>query len=138
MTFLASIKDKQLDFTPFNLLRFRDWASKHEGTQVRIEQVSNKRSDNQNRYYWAVLDIISEHTGHTSEELHRLFKGLFLPKKEVKLGGETYFLAGSTTDLSTQEFMDYIDRIGAKIAPMELALPNPDEYKKGLDVVELK
>lgn len=88
-----------------------------------------RRSLDQNSLYFLYLDIISRETGHTSEELHRIFKGLFLPKKKVTLNGKDYMLTGSTTELNKVDFGIYLDRICA-----ETNIPIPDKKVAG-DVI---
>lgn len=133
MRFLALIKDKTITYGNLQYARFH--LSKLEGKKVivTIEKVHNKRSLNQNAYYWVCLGIIAEHTGHSSDELHRIFKGLYLPKKQVILNNKKYMLAGSTTDLTKGQFVEYMLHISAEAGQMGVSLPSPDEYKRGLD-----
>jgi len=73
-----------------------------------IKPIHKKRSLSQNRYYWGVvLQIISEVTEHSPEELHEVFKEMFLNKVEVM----NILVPESTTKLSKSEFCQYIDRI---------------------------
>lgn len=133
MKFQALIKDKKITFGNEAYARFH--LGKLEGQKVLVEvnKVHNKRSLNQNAYYWVCLDIIAEHTGHTSEELHRVFKGKFLPRKFVKLNNVEYQLAGTTTGLTKGQFVEYMLNISAEVAQMGVTLPSPEEYKRGLD-----
>jgi len=39
---------------------------------------SNYRSNAQNRRYWLILTILAQETWHTKEELHEVFKLMFL------------------------------------------------------------
>lgn len=78
------------------------------------------RSLNQNAYYWAcVLEIVLaglQEVGYreikTKEDTHAICKELFL-KKSIpnELTGEVLEIHVSTTELSTVEFNEYIDRI---------------------------
>lgn len=118
-----------------NLKYVRHHLEKWEDKKVwiTVERVQSKRSLNQNAYYWVCLGIIAEHTGHSPEELHRIFKGLYLPRKETVLNGKKYMLTGSTTDLNKGEFVEYMMRVTAEAGDMGIALPSPDEYKNGMD-----
>ena len=60
---------------------------KYEGLQgvLTIKKKWNKRSLNQNAYMWLCFETLSEHTGHTPEEIHVLCKGLYAPKKHLKV-----------------------------------------------------
>lgn len=91
---------------------------------IKVERLKNSRSKQQNSYYWAViLKTISESTGHSEEELHAIFKKMFLPKIFKKFGKRTVMISGSTTALSTDEFARYIDRIIAEAGQMGIAIP---------------
>ncbi len=138
MKFRATIKDKTITFG--NIAYARHHLGKFEGKDVivDVQKIHNKRSLNQNAYYWACLDIIEDSTGQSRDDLHRLFKGMFLPRKEVTLGGKKYFLAGSTSDLTKGQFVDYLLKISAKVADLGIVLPSPDEYKKGFDIAFLR
>ncbi len=133
MKFQSHIEKHELVFS--NKAYVRHHLSKWEGKKVivTVEKVHNKRSLNQNAYYWVILDIISNHTGHSADELHRLFKGIFLPRKMVVLNNKTYSLAGSTTELTKGQFVEYLMRITAEVADMGIILPSPEDFKKGLD-----
>lgn len=75
-----------------------------------------KRSDAQNRYYWGVyLPSIAKETGENNlESLHTLFKGLFLTTGIVYVLGKKVRLTKSTTDLSKNDFTEYIMKIEAE------------------------
>jgi hypothetical protein len=61
-----------------------------------------RRSNAQNNYYFGVvLEIIARHTGTSKDELHELFKQMFLYDVEHN----------STTEKNTSEFMEYVDAI---------------------------
>jgi len=84
-----------------------------------------KRSLSINRYYWGVvLPMIENETGHTKEELHSLFKSMFLVVEIRKVLGKDVRIVRSTTDLTTGEFMQYLDRIAAEV---NIELPNPED-----------
>jgi hypothetical protein len=127
------IKNHQPEWTPWLKSRLE----KMEGKEVLVDVnlIKNIRSNNANRYYWACLDIISQSLGYQPDELHSLFKGLYLPKREIKLNGKMYYLSGTTTQLTTSQFMDYIERIRCEMAQQGIELPNPEDYKKGLDQI---
>lgn len=113
----------------------RHHLSKLEGQKVlvTVEKMHNKRSLNQNAYYWVCIQVIADFTGHSPDEMHRLFKGLFLPRKEIELNGKKHLLAGSTTELTKGQFAEYMLRINAEASQMGLVLPSPEEYKQGMD-----
>jgi hypothetical protein len=107
----------------------REWADflvNNEGKSVIVKRETGRRSTSQNEWYWGVvLKLISNHTGHTEDELHRLFKGLFLPKKVLKFKDKDYMMASSTTELNKNQFGEYIERIRAEVASMGITIPDP-------------
>lgn len=123
---------KDLQFRPDNNRGWLDFAVNNEGKKIviNIGLDKAKRSLDQNSLYWVFLGVIARETGHTEEELHRIFKGLFLPKKPVVLKGKTYMLAGSTSDLNKPQFSEYMMRISA-----ETNVPIPEE-KVASDAIE--
>lgn len=71
----------------------------------------SKRTDRQNRYYWAYLRMISEETGYQEDELHELFKQKFLDKRKIKVLNEEIEMHPSTTKLTRAEMAGYIVQI---------------------------
>ncbi len=90
------------------------------------------RSNNQNRYYWGiVIDILSNHTGFSRDEMHDVLKYKFLQgwkQLETKVGIIEVDYVKSTRDLSTKEFEDYLGeiRIWAS-ADLNCSIPEPNE-----------
>lgn len=89
-----------------------------------MDRVKGVRSLNQNSYYWFYLEIIASETGNNSDDLHRLFKGLFLPKTAVTWKEHEYMMSGSTTKLSKGDMTMYLDKICS-----ETSVPLPDPQK---------
>ena len=100
--------------------------------QIVIKKRRNRRTDRQNSYYWGgVLTPISEHTGHTPEEMHEIFKQMFLTEKVVMYKDHEVKIYKSSANLGSIRFMDYIDRIIAEAATMGIRILSPDEYYEG-------
>lgn len=78
---------------------------------VTLTNKKPKRTEQQNKYYWMYLSMISEETGQDIDDLHALFKGLFLSKGIVEIMGHKIRRAKSTTELTTLQFMEFIKRI---------------------------
>lgn len=74
--------------------------------RVVIEPVTKERTNEQNRFYWAVLNEIAEATGNGNEDLHEHFRTRFLQDRSC-----TPARIRSTTELSVREFTRYIDQI---------------------------
>lgn len=70
-----------------------------------------RRTEQQNRFYWVYLDLISRESGHSPEELHEFFKRKFLIKQKTMVYGQPIEIIGSTTKMSVSEFCDYILKI---------------------------
>ncbi len=99
-----------------------------EGKRVELtlQKERNNRSNQQNKFYWAVVvEILAEYFGYTPEELHEALKYKFLLQHE-----DTLATVRSTTSLSTVEFMDYVDRITRWAATdYQIYIPDPNEVE---------
>lgn len=75
--------------------------------QESLQRKVEKRTDQQNKYYWSVvIKVLGNHFGYEPEEMHEALKFQFLRTHDDKLPS-----VKSTTKLNTAEFVDYIDRI---------------------------
>jgi ribosomal protein L39E len=80
--------------------------------RVELKEDRDNRSNNQNRYYWAVvIKTLSDETGFTPEEMHEVLKRKFLKYNKVLPNGEQVGITMSTTDLDTKEFEEYMEQI---------------------------
>jgi hypothetical protein len=95
------------------------------------------RSNPQNRYYWGcVVQILSDETGYTKDEVHDIIKRKFLTEKRLYQGGKPNFklqeleFSKSTTELDTKEWENLMSQI-REWASMELGIyiQNPGECK---------
>lgn len=94
--------------------RFRVYLSTFENKRIELvlRERNTGRSDEANRYYWGiVIEMISEHTGHTPDETHEILKEKFHVE--------------STAKLKTGEFQEYVTKI-VRFAASELNLAIPD------------
>ena len=112
---------------------FRHYLGKFQPTDnldLMIGKHRNQRSNKQNRYYWGcVLPLIAEHTGHGVDELHEVFKRLFLKKKFVVWDGKEIAMPGSTPEQDTLEFTEYIEKICVEAATkLGITIPPPGSY----------
>jgi len=104
---------------------------------VSIDIRKKARSIRQNAYYHGIcvplvregLQEVGYEDIRTNEQAHEVLKMLFLKKQVVVKGtGECLEYMRSTTDLSTIEFMEYIERIiqfGAE--DLGIRIPYPSE-----------
>lgn len=100
---------------------------------ITIEPRKAARSGPQNRWYWGVIvDLLSEHTGFSPEEMHDVLKAKFLPKKLAVADGNgevqgEFVIGGSTTKLNKLEFGEYCERIRQWAAEsLDVVIPDPD------------
>ena len=83
--FSGEVKDGKL--TIRNRRQFDEWIKTLKGeVRIAVERARGKRSNLQNNYYWLCLNLISQETGNEANDLHRIFKARFLPRKSIKYG----------------------------------------------------
>ena len=95
-----------------------------------VKQWKNRRSINQNRYYFGVvLETISQATGFFPDELHDILKRKFNPKiKVLRQTGEELLIGGTTTELNTEEFEKYLENIRIwALSELDVLVPLPGE-----------
>jgi len=109
-----------------------------EGMEVSLtlQERKTERTQKQNRYYWGVVIPLVRmglkelgYRGTTKEATHKLLKSMFLKEELVnESSGEVLTFQGSTANLSTQQFTDYIDEV-VQFAAEELSvdIPQPNE-----------
>lgn len=109
----------------------REFTGKPVELTVRLKRKS--RSDRQLRWYWGqILELMSEFTGYTPDELHEYCKARFIPKRLAICDGngvvvDERVVGGSTTKLSTTEMVEYCESIRRFAAEeLGLAIPDPD------------
>lgn len=79
---------------------------------VTVDEYRAKRSGEQNRRYWALLNEIAEQVSvngkyFSNDTWHEHVKGLFAPKTDGPAG----LLAISTTQMSVEQFAQYMTQI---------------------------
>jgi len=117
-------------FIPYNqdqlIQAFKKLSGKRAEITVRPETKS--RTNEQNRYLWGVVyKYISEEIGYEPEQVHELMKFKFL-KIEILVKGNPETVIRSTTDLSTEEFNQYVERIVRWAAEfLSVSIPEPNE-----------
>jgi hypothetical protein len=95
--------------------------------KVTVERHKKKRSLSANALYWKWLGVISDETGHDTDELHEFFKAKFCPIKEKTIADEP-MLYRSTAKLDTAEMSAYMDKVYAfSISTLGILLPLPEE-----------
>jgi len=116
--FYGVIKKGKLDIVDHEREAMGRWCRTFkDGTRVDIviRKHSEKRTDQQNKYYWGtVVPILAEYFGHDNkEDLHNDLKLKFNPVESKIQKGSV--IGGTTTKMSTTEFMasddSYVEKI---------------------------
>jgi hypothetical protein len=101
--------------------------------ELSVKRLRATRSLEQNAYYWGVVvQLLSEHTGYTPDEIHDLLKAKFIPKRLAVCDGngvitDEIVLGGSTRQMNKVEFGEYMDAIRQWAAEtLDVAIPDPD------------
>lgn len=109
--------------------RFRDGAE----VEIEVSQRRATRSVQSNRWYWGVIvQLISEHTGYTPDELHDVLKMKFIPKRLAICNdnGEVvdeFVVGGSTRKMNSRDFSEYCENIRRWAAEtLDIVIPDPD------------
>lgn len=109
--------------------------------EITIRELSTKRSDAQNRYYWASLvndirDFIKDTQGEkvSKEDVHEyILREVLGIKPEIKtiLGREVVVLSYKrTSDMNKSEFSDLIEKIFLHFGEMGCPLREPNFIMK--------
>lgn len=100
---------------------------------VSVRRTRAARSQHQNRWYWGVIvELISEHTGYTPDEIHELLKAKFIPKRLTFTDGNgeiqgEFVIGGSTARLDKVAFGEYCEAIRTwSEGTLGLVIPDPD------------
>jgi len=99
------------------------------GTElVEIKPYRKTRSNRQNDLYWSIVEIASQECGHTKDEMHEIFKQMFIPVEEVALEGYIFEVRKSTSVMNTKEFSDYLDMVYSFCIERDFNLPTFEDY----------
>lgn len=88
-----------------------------------------KRSITQNKLYWMWVGIIADEIGYTNrDELHEVFKMMFLGSKNVEIADITHKIPLSTMSLDTAGFTHFLERLEAWAgSELGVILPHPED-----------
>gem|GEM_PF-3436476 len=131
MIFPATIQAGKLTIAPDVRARMAAYCKRlPSGKAIELDLRSPKRhrSGQQNAWYWAALGELSEHTGHSPEELHEHFRAEFL----TTVGADGIRQCRSTTALTTAEFSRYIEQCQQFAAErLDWYWPDPEQTETG-------
>ena len=93
--------------------------------EVIVQEHKTKRSTDQNNRYWMLLRKFSEETGHSVDELHEIFKHDILGSETMKnpITGEEHVATKGTSNLSVDEFLQYMQRVEQTMADYGIVVP---------------
>lgn len=102
--------------------------------EVTVKRLRATRSVRQNRYWWGVcVQLVSEHTGYTPEEIHEIAKQMFIPKKLAVSDGNgeikgEFVVGGSTRTMNTAEFSEFVENFKRWASTeLDVYIPDADE-----------
>lgn len=94
--------------------------------ELLVRKWKERRTGNQNRYYWGVvIPILCESIGYSNEEMHEAMKWKFLRNRDR----EKLPTVKSTSGLSTIEFNNYINEIVIWASQEGIVIPEPDKVE---------
>lgn len=129
-TFYGKVEDGQ--FIPEHPDRYKAYLEHISGPVMLVLKRPRKpRSLNENNYYWGVvIQLMSDETGATPEEMHEAMKWQFLRKQVGKI-----FTVKSTALLDTIAFEEYVENV-RRFAQVELSIqvPLPNEVDNEIEL----
>jgi NinB protein len=95
---------------------------------VTVKVARRKRSSAQNRFFHGVvIPLFAEHCGYELTEMKDALALELLPKEVVDVKtGEVRIVPGHTSELTTTQFNDLIERVQRLGAEMGIIIPDPD------------
>jgi len=114
-----------------SLIRWAQAVKLDKPIRVTIEAYRKGRSLSQLGLLWKrhgeIAEAVSDTTGYSAEEVHELFKRMFLKPKIIEVEGRT-FKHYSTKELTAGEMSEFMNKIEAfAISELGLILTNPDD-----------
>jgi hypothetical protein len=109
---------------------FKEDLKENVGKVYQIKRIVPVRSNNQNKLYWAYLQIVENETGNNASDLHEMLKRTLLPPKFITVLGKEIKIPMSTTELNKSDFTIYLDKISALTG---VPLPTAEEIQNYTD-----
>ncbi len=123
----CAVRNGKLDI--FNREALNEYVKQFDGRDcyLIVAPVEWQRSNPQNRYYrGVVIKTAAAELGYSPDEMHEVFKFMFLRVRDDK-GFER---VRSTTELTTGEFEDYLGKIRMFCASeLGFSIPEPNEVE---------
>lgn len=93
---------------------------------VTVKRLQKRRTLPQNKLYWMWLTLLQDETGNDREDLHEYFIGSFLNFEEREIFGKTVYRMKRTSDLDTDEFSAYLQKIHDFALTINIFCPWPE------------
>lgn len=95
---------------------------------MEIKPMATIRSLEQNKLYWDILNQASEQTGMTAYEIHETMRATYLQRAAAN----GLIKISSTTELSTAEFVHYINQVVAHLSHFAvITMPEDRHLQQG-------
>ena len=96
--------------------------------EITIERKFSKRSEQQNKWWWVCMGLLSKHFGYTKDEMHQICKFMFLKTNKVdEKTGEAFEYLRSSTELTKSEFSEMTEKMIQWSAEHGVIIPLPNE-----------
>jgi hypothetical protein len=128
--FLGKAKNGTLNLQSPDTFRKYLYSLNDKDVECVVRLPRKDRSNQENRYYFGVVvNLISEHTGYTPEEVHEFLKLKFL-SKIIVMAGKDERIPRSSTSLSTLEWEKWMTEIREWAAQeLSLVIPEPNQIE---------
>ena len=146
MHFLATLTDKGLKFgSDYHRALFLDFSQKNQGRQVRIKLAKGGVSDNRRGWMFGAIipflkTLVSDWKDRPEEEVYSIIKTEFGGFFAEGIDGKVKKYAGtlSSREADSERFDNAILLLAEWVRNnYGMELPDPEEYKKKLDIPEL-
>lgn len=96
---------------------------------VTVKVSRPQRSSQQNRFlHGVVIPLFAEHCGYDVDDMKDVLALKLIPKEITDpVTGEVTTVPGHTSELTTREFNDFLERCQRLGAEMGIDIPNPNE-----------
>jgi len=92
-----------------------------------IKRAAEKRSVSQNALMWMWFTCVENETGTPKKDVHDYYCGLFLTK-EITYKGQAFSVVGQTSNLTTQQMTDFLNKVQADVqTEFGIQLPLPED-----------
>lgn len=133
--FISKVESGKIDTQTANAIARLLRLAEGKRVKLTLQLVKKRRSNRQNAYYWgvvipAVLEMWRDFGETINEDgVHDYLKAYIggLVRKVNLPDGNTAMILGSTSDLSTMDYEDYLEKCRAWAAQFNCQIPLPNE-----------